>query len=206
MSLIQITPQISYLPASEKPLSCDIVFIKTEDKTWIFDVGMNDEAAEEINKIPEEQRIIVLSHFHPDHVMNLRRVKSGTIYVSKNTNKYILFKGTVLEEGKTFDGNPQIKILEMPSSHAKGCLCLVCGDYAFLGDGAYCKPVKGMHFYNAQKLQEMIKFLEELDVKYFCLSHDVNFIQDKKAVLMLYRSIYARRQPNNPFINVEDYF
>ena len=105
-----------------------------------------------------------------------------------------------------FDEEPEIKIMELPSSHAKGCLILICGEYAFLGDGAYCKPLLGHHTYNSQLLLEMIKVMESLDVKYFCLSHDKNFVQRKEAVVALYRNIYKRRKADNPVIDVEDFF
>lgn len=202
--LVQITPDISYLPATEKPLSCDIVFIKTNNGTWIFDVGLNNQSVEEIREI-EGKKNIVLSHFHPDHIMNLPRVSFDNLYVSSNTKKYTL-RGTVVSKEMIFEEEPEIRIIELPSSHAKGCLCLICGDYAFMGDGTYCKPIKGHHFYNAQLLLEMIKVMKKIDVKYFCLSHDENFIQEKEAVIALYEEIYSRRQPNNPRINVEDFF
>lgn len=204
MELKKITDEISWLPASSKPLSCDVVFIKTKNATWIYDVGLNNQAAEAINSI-EGNKNIVISHFHPDHIFNLPKVSYTNLYVSKNTKKYV-FKGTVIEGRQIFEDNPSIIIQELPSSHAKGCLCLICGDYAFLGDGAYCKPIKGHHYYNAQLLQQMIKALEEMDVKYFCLSHDEKFIQNKDEVIRMYKQIYNRRTPDNPNISVEDFF
>ncbi|MCQ2591390.1 MAG: MBL fold metallo-hydrolase [Treponema sp.] len=204
MSLVQITSDISYLPASEKPLSCDVVFIKTDKETWIFDVGMNKQSVEAINQI-DGPKNIVISHFHPDHILNLGKVSYENLYVSANTKKYV-FKGSVVTKDLDFDCSPKISIKLLPSSHAKGCLCLLCGDYAFLGDGAYSKPIRGHHTYNAQLLQEMIKVMESMDVKYFCLSHDKNFIQSKESVLELYKNIYKRRTPDSSVIDVEDFF
>lgn len=204
MDLIQINQHISYLPATEKPLSCDIVFIKTNKATWIFDVGLSGEAAKAIKEI-DGKKNIVISHFHPDHILNLPRVTYENLYVSSNTKKYT-FKGTVIKDFQEFDEEPKIKILELPSSHAKGCLCLICGEYAFMGDGTYCKPVRGHHAYNAQKLQQMIETMEKIDVKYFCLSHEPVFIKDKETVISLYKDIYARKTSDSPIINVEDYF
>jgi len=204
MPLVNITENISYLPATEKPLSCDIVFIKTNKATWIFDVGLNSEAIKEIKNI-QGPKNVVISHFHPDHILNLPRVSCDNLYVSSNTKKYT-FRGTVVKDLLEFDEEPKIKILELPSSHAKGCLCLICGDYAFMGDGTYCKPIRGHHTYNAQKLQQMLETMEKIDAKYFCLSHESVFIKDKEAVIALYKDIYARRTPDSPIIDVEDYF
>lgn len=204
MDLIKITEEISYLPATEKPLSCDIVFIKTDKSTWIFDVGLNSQAFSEIKKV-EGIKNIVISHFHPDHILNLPRLKYDNLYVSKNTKKYTL-KGTIIESKLIVNENPQITIMELPSSHAKGCLCLICGDYAFMGDGTYAKPIKGHHTYNAQLLQQMIETMKSIPAKYFCLSHETKFIQEKEKIIELYKDIYARREPNNPIIDVEDFF
>lgn len=204
MALKNLTENISYLPAVAEPLSCDIVFIKTNKATWILDTGTNEEALKEINNITGEKNIVI-SHFHYDHITNLPKTEYTNLYVSKNTKKYTK-AGTVVEGTLTFNEEPEIKIMELPSSHAKGCLILVCGEYAFLGDGSYCKPLLGNHTYNAQLLLEMIKAMESLDVKYFCLSHDKNFVQRKETVIALYKDIYKRREPNNPIISVEDFF
>lgn len=215
MTLINLTQNISYIPSSTKPFSCDVVFIKGRKFTWIFDCGTTKEIADEINKI-QMPKNIVISHFHPDHILNLTRINYDNLYVSKYTKKYT-FKGTVLESdffaqdflaGSTSqnDDKNQIKIFHLPSSHAKGCLCLACGDYCFMGDGTYAKELIGNHYYNAQLLLQMINVMEKIDVKYFCLSHDKNFVQNKETVLALYKDIYKRRQEGNPKISVEDFF
>lgn len=204
MALTKLSENMSYLPAVAEPLSCDVVFIKTNKATWIFDTGTNEEALSEINRI-DGSKNIVISHFHYDHISNLPKAEYTNLYVSKNTKKYTK-DGTVVEGTLIFNEEPQIKIVELPSSHAKGCLALICGDYAFLGDGTYCKPVLGHHTYNAQLLLEMIKTMESLDVKYFCLSHDKNFVQRKESVIALYKDIYKRRKSDNPIIDVEDFF
>lgn len=213
--MINLTQNISYIPSSTKPFSCDVVFIKGQKFTWIFDCGTTKEIADEINKI-QMPKNIVISHFHPDHILNLARINYDNLYVSKYTKKYT-FKGTVLESdffaqdflaGSTSqnDDKNQIKIFHLPSSHAKGCLCLACGDYCFMGDGTYAKELIGNHYYNAQLLLQMINVMENIDAKYFCLSHDKNFVQNKETVIALYKDIYKRRQEGNPKISVEDFF
>ena len=216
--MINLTQNISYIPSSTKPFSCDVVFIKGRKFTWIFDCGTTKEIADEINKI-QMPKNIVISHFHPDHILNLARINYDNLYVSKYTKKYT-FKGTVLESDffaqdfldttskkENLDNQKnQIKIFHLPSSHAKGCLCLSCGDYCFMGDGTYAKELIGNHYYNAQLLLQMINVMENIDAKYFCLSHDKNFVQNKETVIALYKDIYKRRQEGNPKISVEDFF
>lgn len=221
MTMINLTQNISYIPSSTKPFSCDVVFIKGQKFTWIFDCGTTKEIADEINRI-QTPKNIVISHFHPDHILNLTRIDYDNLYVSKYTKKYT-FKGTVLEsdffaqdfldttsQKENLDNQDnqknQIKIFHLPSSHAKGCLCLSCGDYCFMGDGTYAKELIGNHYYNAQLLLQMINVMENIDAKYFCLSHDKNFVQNKETVIALYKDIYKRRQEGNPKISVEDFF
>ena len=53
----------------------------------------------------------------------------------------------------------------------------------------------------------MIKVMESLDVRYFCLDHDKNFIQTKEEVIKRYKEIYKNyHNPNSPIIDVEDFF
>ena len=204
MPLVKLTDNISYLPASMHPFSADVVIIKTDKRSWLYDVGMGTTALEEIKKIQGPVNV-VLSHFHPDHLANLPKIEYENLYVSKYTKRYT-FTGQVVESDIHFQEIPEISIINMPSSHAKGCLALVCGDYAFLGDAAYAKEKIGAHSYNAQLLYEMIRKMETLPVKYICMSHDSRFAIAKETVLTLYKDIYKRLEPGNPVISVEDYF
>lgn len=204
MPLIQITPEISYLPSVESPLSSDVVFIKPEgsDTTWIFDTGTCAEAAQLINAV-EGKKNIVISHFHPDHILNLLKVKYDNLYVTKYTKKYTR-AGTLVDEEVDFpDG---IKIYTIPSSHSKGSLVLEYKDYAFLGDATYVRFRLNAREYNVQLLEQMIKKLEEIPATKFCLSHDKTFVQPKESVLRIYRKILSRRTAGNPTINVNDFF
>lgn len=199
--IVQITDKISYLPSTRNPLSCEIVFIKGTDCTWIFDTGLSREAAEEINRI-EGKKKVVISHWHPDHTMNLAKIKYDELYVSKNTKKYT-WRGTVIEKDTDFG---DVQVILLPSSHAKGCLCLLCGDYAFMGDGTYSKERKGNHTYNVQLLQSEIEVLERIPCRYVCLDHDPVFIQERSDLIVLHKTIFDRKEEGNPVISVEDFF
>ena len=204
MPLINLTPEISYLPSVENPISSDVIFIKPEgsDITWIFDVGTSSEAAELIKAV-EGKKNIVISHFHPDHILNLLKVKCDNLYVTKYTKKYTR-AGTIVDEELSFpDG---IKIYQIPSSHSKGSLVLEYKDYVFLGDATYCHFRLSAREYNVQLLEQMIKKMEEIQAPNFCLSHDKTFIQPKESVLRIYRKILSRRVNGNPTINVNDFF
>ena len=204
MPLINLTPEISYLPSVENPISSDVIFIKPDgsDTTWIFDVGTSSEAAELIKAV-EGKKNIVISHFHPDHILNLLKVKCDNLYVTKYTKKYTR-AGTIVDEELCFpDG---VKIYQIPSSHSKGSLVLEYKDYVFLGDATYCHFRLSAREYNVQLLEQMIKKMEEIQAPNFCLSHDKTFIQPKESVLRIYKKILSRRVNGNPTINVNDFF
>lgn len=228
VELIHLTDEISYLQATEKPLSCDVVFIKPksqnsnkdkdenenedENTTWIFDVGSNKKFLKTIKQIKGKKNI-VLSHFHPDHILNLPFIKlknDDNLFVGKYTKKYT-FKGTVVSGISDFqvlseEEKAKPIIFELPSSHAKSCLCLLYKDYCFTGDATYCKELFPRHTYNAQLLKAEIEVLEKLPCKYFCLSHDKQFIFPKEEIIELHKKIYSRAEKNNPTISVEDFF
>ena len=204
MPLINLTPEISYLPSVESPISSDVVFIKPQgsDTTWIFDTGTCSEAAEFINAV-DGKKNIVISHFHPDHILNLLKVKYDKLYVTKYTKKYTRV-GEIVDGELLFpDG---IKISQIPSSHSKGALILEYKDFAFLGDATYCHFRLTAREYNVQLLDQMIKKMEEITAPNFCLSHDKGFVQPKESVLRIYRKILARRKNGSPTINVNDFF
>lgn len=206
--LVKLTENISYLPACTQPLSCDVVLIKTKKATWVFDTGVCLEAAELINSI-EGPKKIVLSHFHADHITNLNAIKfneeQDELYVSTFTKKYT-GRGTVVEQEISFDEEPEIKIIPIPSSHSKGCLALLCQNYCFMGDATYCLEKRHAHSYNVQLLKELIDTMEKIDCQYFCLDHSNIFAQPRKIVLTLYKRIYEKRNPKESFILVEDFF
>ncbi len=204
MPLINLTSEISYLPSVESPISSDVVFIKPQgsDTTWIFDTGTCGEAAELINAV-DGKKNIVISHFHPDHILNLLKVKYDKLYVTKYTKKYTR-AGEIVDGELLFpDG---IKISQIPSSHSKGALILEYKDFAFLGDATYCHFRLTAREYNVQLLEQMIKKMEEITAPNFCLSHDKGFVQAKESVLRIYRKILARRKNGSPTINVNDFF
>ena len=100
----------------------------------------------------------------------------------------------------------EVKICTLPSSHAKGCLCLLAGDYAFMGDGTYCKERKGNHTYNVQLLQAEIEVLEKIPCRFVCLDHDPVFVQERSDLIILHKNILSRKKEGSPVISVEDFF
>ena len=83
----KITEQISYIKASDNPLSADVILVEGEEYLYVFDVGNNEQVAEYLNSLPKKKKVI-LSHFHTDHIGNIGRVKWESVYFGANTEKY----------------------------------------------------------------------------------------------------------------------
>ena len=196
--IIKICDRISYIKASEEPLSADVGIIEGDKCVWLFDVGCSDDAAEEINGI-EKPKKAVISHFHPDHMGNLERVGIAEVYLGANTFKYTKC-GTVVDKDFFIDDGVKIHIFPLPSSHAKGSVGMEIGEYAFLGDGTYATMKQGKVCYNASVLKEEITVLKSLSAKYFLLSHDEKFIRNREEVITELEEIYSKRDPKESFI------
>ena len=95
--MIKINDYIEFLESSENPLSAKVFIIKGKNNNYIFDVGANALAKELINSI--ENRIIIISHFHTDHMENLKHFinDKDNLFMGDYTFK-ILGYGNVLKE------------------------------------------------------------------------------------------------------------
>lgn len=201
---ISIDDRLSYWKASQEPLSADIGVLEGDKYTWIFDVGNGLEAADCIRSLPGPRRA-VLSHFHQDHIGNWREAEFETLYQGAHTFRYT-GTGEIVRGSLTLEDGVQIRIFEIPSSHAKGCIGMEVDEkYAFLGDATYCtaKNTQGRLAYNANLLADEIKVLRTLKAQYFLLSHNDTFVRPKEDVLAELEEIYARRDPQSPYIFLE---
>lgn len=202
MKTVEITPLISCLPACEEPLSADVIIVSQENVTWIFDVGSSDESAELINSVQGEKRI-VLSHFHADHITNISRIKCDKIYCGSFTRKKLGdIKDTeiITVDSDLYFDKEGVHLFPLPSSHAKGCVALEYGDFAFLGDGAYCCIKGGKAVYNAGLLQELIRVLEGLKAGTLLLSHSEPFECGREKEIAKLKKIYSMRKKGEEYI------
>ena len=93
MNRIRINDKISYIEASDNPLSADIGIIEDNGSTWLYDVGNGEKSICEL----DGSYHVVLSHFHPDHTGNISRVRTESIYVSRETYAHVQC-GTVVND------------------------------------------------------------------------------------------------------------
>ena len=164
----KINEYISYIPATEIPISSDVGIIYGKNCTYVFDVGSIPESLDFLHSLNGNIKIVI-SHFHADHTWWLTRhrpgeegmlpgdtlsltyepVKYEKLYIGKGTERY-LPDGEIIREPYIIwdeitdrEGKPlKLEILPMPSSHSKGSLALVVNDeYIFMGDSTYCRYI-----------------------------------------------------------------
>lgn len=193
--MIKINDYISYIEKSRDPLSAEVFVIQGKKNVYIYDVGNGEKYVDMINRQISD-KIVVLSHFHPDHIYNLNQINYQKLYQSKNTSKYTKINGYISEEIKTDD---EIKIIEIPSTHAKGCLALEFGDYLFVGDSFYASNKR---LYNANFLKMQIDYLKTSKVQYVIMSHREPLVESKEVILKELIEIYNKRNPKEPFISL----
>lgn len=164
----KINEYISYIPATEIPISSDVGIIYGRNCTYVFDVGSIPESLDFLHSLNGNVKIVI-SHFHADHTWWLTRhrpgeegmlpgdtlsltyepVKYEKLYIGKGTERY-LPDGEIIREPYIIwdeitdrEGKPlKLEILPVPSSHSKGSLALVVNDeYIFMGDSTYCRYI-----------------------------------------------------------------
>ena len=195
MDEIRINDRISYIEASDDPLSADIGIIEDNGSTWLYDVGNGEKSICGL----DGSYHVVLSHFHPDHTGNISRVRAESVYVSRETYAHVQC-GTVVSDD-LYIGS--LHIFPLPSSHTKGSLGLeVDGEYAFIGDALYSKVEEGCYIYNAQLLKDEIEVLSALRAQYLLVSHFKGLVREKDAVINELKTIYGMREKNTPEIRV----
>ena len=190
-----INDRISYIEATEEPLSADIGIIRCGDTEWLYDVGNDERSLAGL----DGQYNVVLSHFHQDHTGSLDKIRVGELYVSGATFRHTGW-GTVVNGELTIG---DLRIFQIPSSHTKGCLGLEIGnEYAFVGDALYCKAKNGYYAYNSQLLKDEIEVLKQLKAQKLLVSHFQGLVRLKDEVIAELEQIYSKREKNNPDIRV----
>lgn len=218
----RINDRISYIPASENPLSSDLGIITGDRSVYIFDTGSTPQNLNFLHRLPSDKSIIV-SHFHSDHTWWLRkhrvgdrdlpkddtlsieyeRPAYGRLYVSKQSFAYT--GGTdIVSEPVIIEDGVKLQILPLPCTHCKGSLALVVDDeYVFLGDSTYPAALpSGGYGYNAQLLNSEIEVLESLNAENYLLSHDRHFVRPGHAVLRMLKATYMKWDKCSPYIPV----
>lgn len=190
MEICKISDTISYIPATEAPLSADIGIIRNGAETWLYDVGNDPQVIAGLNG----EYHVVLSHFHADHTGNLGLLRVRDVYVSSETQRHV-GTGTVVNGDLYFGA---LHLFPLPSSHCKGCLGLeVEGRYAFAGDALYCKTKNGAYTFSVQLVHDLLAVLKRLTAPDLLVSHFPGMVRPRAEVIAEFEALYAMRQPGN---------
>lgn len=221
INIKKIDELISYIPSCEHPISSDVVIIKGQTRTYVFDVGSTVECLDYLHQMTDD-KVIIVSHFHGDHTwwltkhregdegvesgdkisLNYEPVKCSKIYAGAYSTKHIP-EAEAVRERITIEDGVKLDLIPLPSSHCKGALALMVNDeYLFLGDATYPAYKNNSGAYNVQLLSEEIKLLEELPAQKCGLSHDKHFIRPKKVVIRQLQTVYQLRTPDSPYITL----
>lgn len=175
----QIIPEyIKHLPATDEPLSADVYVVSGRENDYIFDVGNNRQSLDFIAET-SENRVVILSHLHNDHVGNIEKLAYGALYVGDKTREK-LGRGTVVEDALTIEDGVKLEIRHCPSPHTDGSLILtVNGEYTLIADLYFTKPD-----FDRKKAHQMLGALKELETKYFVVSHRKAACVFEKAALI----------------------
>lgn len=221
INIKKLDDRISYIPCCEQPLSSDVVIIRGDTRTYIYDVGSTPECLDYLHRMSDD-KVVIVSHFHGDHTWWLTKhhegedgvkqgdtlslcyepVRCSKIYAGAYSTKHIPAAEAVRER-LTIEDGVRLDLIPLPSSHCKGSLALMVNDeYLFLGDATYPAYRNNSGDYNVQLLSEEIKLLEELPAEKCGLSHDRHFIRPKKVVLRQLQTVYQLRTPDSPYITL----
>lgn len=196
--MLKINDTYSIIKGCENPLSSDIAIIENDDVLIIFEAGNNEEIINELNSINKD-KVLVISHFHEDHLTSYSKINHIGMYVGDNTYKYTN-EGIIVDKD-LYIGN--VHLFRLSSCHAKGSIGLEVGDYAFIGDSLAPTHKKNEYVYNVQMLKEEINELNKLDVKYLVSSHEMDKPELKDEVINRLINIYNKREKSNPYIKLD---
>lgn len=197
--MIKVEDYLIYLEETREPLSADVYFIRGNKYTYIFDVGSNKDSRELIDKI--DDKIVIISHFHQDHIGNMRFVKDKVkeVYLGDYTYK-ILGYGNVIKDIYEINDGINIKIISIPNSHAKGSLCVIINNkYLLIGDALY----SNRYGYNVSLLNEQLKLLKKLEFEYVISSHKKK-MYSKDNIIHELEYYYSKRSKDKPYISLSD--
>jgi glyoxylase-like metal-dependent hydrolase (beta-lactamase superfamily II) len=175
-----LTSHIRIFPGhDEKGPNPKIVLISGENASLFIDVS-NDptQLQEALDEIRKERlaplKYVALTHFHDDHIGNLIYLPEGpAILASKNTARYLSRPSTLVSEDQDLDlGGYVIRLILVPSLHAKGCLDVLSENFLFTGDSLYYRQSGSSYYYNPQIAYEMLKKHEAIPFTKAIAAHE----------------------------------
>jgi glyoxylase-like metal-dependent hydrolase (beta-lactamase superfamily II) len=156
-----------------------IVLLTGKEASLLVDVSNDPKQLKEVMDFCKNEglsavKYIALTHFHDDHIVNLMFVDQGIkLLASKNTARYLSREAQIITDDQDFDlGEYVIRLILVPSLHAKGCLDVLAEGYLFVGDSLYYRQSGASYYYNAQIAYEMMKKYESIPFMSAINAHD----------------------------------
>ena len=135
-----ISEKIKYLPSTNNPLSADVYFIDGNEYCYIYDVGNNEYSLSKINKINKD-KVVILSHYHRDHIGNINKINYHKLYVGELTYRTIgediidKHSSIIVEDKFTIQDGVKIEVIHCASPHVDGSLIVnIDSEYTLIAD------------------------------------------------------------------------
>jgi glyoxylase-like metal-dependent hydrolase (beta-lactamase superfamily II) len=163
--MIELTSHIRIFPGRDAEGPNPKIILISGDKASLFvDVSNSKKQLDDaLGYLKKENlaplKYVALTHFHDDHIGNLIYLPEGPeLLASKNTARYLARASTILSEDQDLDlGNYSVRLILVPSLHAKGCLDVLAEQFLFTGDSLYYRQSGSSYYYNPQIAYEMLK-------------------------------------------------
>lgn len=200
MKYQEISPHCGYIE-SEPGLICPKIGVVRGSKgTFYFDTGASQkqlkvlEAMRQAKQLPNPSALAI-SHFHNDHIANFAYFSSCETYGSKQTGKYVRIDHEVTGPLVLDLGEVTVKLLPLPSSHAKGSLIAVIPEekVAYLGDGVYEAVGFEKPYYDRSLFYEMSQVLLSLDIGHYVFGHESILTEDNSLGMKTFLSETAAK-------------
>jgi glyoxylase-like metal-dependent hydrolase (beta-lactamase superfamily II) len=203
--MIELTSHIRIFPGHDNDgPNPKIVLLFGEKASLFVDVSNDAEQLQEaLAYLTKESlpplRYVALTHFHDDHIGNLIYLpETPELLVSKNTSRYLARPSTVLSQDQDLDlGGYTVRLILVPSLHAKGCLDVLAENILFTGDSLYYRQSGSSYYYNAQIAYEMLKKHQAIPFTQAIGAHD-SPVHTKEEVLA-YLTKLAKEGLQNDF-------
>jgi glyoxylase-like metal-dependent hydrolase (beta-lactamase superfamily II) len=173
-----LSPSISYVKGREDIPCPNIYIVSGKESSLLIDVSNDPSMLEEaINYIKDKKlaplKKVAITHFHPDHIDNLKYLPSGvTIYSSKYTSRYINQEVSIIIQDTTINlGDKEVRLILVPSLHSKGSLDVLVDSYLFVGDSLEPREGKDGLYYDNSIAYEMEKRIKEIPFDYGVEAH-----------------------------------
>ena len=172
----EINSYIQYIEPSQVPLSAAVYLIKGENNTYVYDVGRAAESAEQLSQI--EKKVIVLSHYHGDHVENIHKLDYKQLYVGDLCAEAI-GKGHIVRDVLKLHDGVELCIRSCPSVHVGGSLILTVNEeYCMIGDVHLHRAT-----FDSNTAWQMLSVLKRVKCKYFLVSHGEELCIPKEKLI-----------------------